>query len=169
MTPNVWRPPSSRSSPGCPATDVELHVDDAGFVRAPTPLVYRRLTQVDAWPGWWRGVRVRPVDASAGTPAWSVELAVGRGRRLRYEVRPHGWRPDRGLLLALRGDVVGSGEFWLEPTHGGTVVHHLLVARTTLPRPARVLADHRRAVRVALWGLKDALHLEARSSVGLRP
>lgn len=146
----------------------DLHVDDAGFVRAPAPLVYRRLTHVQAWPDWWRGARVRQAPAAAGE-AWFLELAVGRGRRLRYTVRPHGWRHEHGFLLGLEGDVVGSAEFWLEPTHGGTVVHHLLVAQTALPHPARVLADHRRAVRRGLWGLKDALQLEARSSVGLPP
>jgi hypothetical protein len=148
---------------------VDLHVDDAGFVRAPAPLVYRRLTHVAAWPSWWRGVRVRKSDSSPDGEVWSVELAGARGRRLRYEVRPHGWRHEHGFLLALQGDVLGTGEFWLEPTHGGTVVHHLLVARTTLPHPTRVLADHRRAIRRGLWGLKDAVQLEARTSIGLLP
>lgn len=147
---------------------MELHVDDAGFVRAPAPLVYRRLTHVAAWPEWWSGARVRSVTADDGE-RWLVQLAAGRGRRLRYEVRPHGWRHEQGFHLEVRGDVVGAGEFWLEPTHGGTVVHHLLVARTGLPRPQRVLADHRRAIRRGLWGLKDALQLEARSSIGLTP
>jgi uncharacterized protein YndB with AHSA1/START domain len=148
---------------------VRLYVDDAGFVRAPAPLVYRRLTHVAAWPEWWRGTRVREAAASGPGEAWSVELLGAPGRRLRYELRPHGWRHEHGFLLELRGDVVGAGEFWLEPTHGGTVVHHLLVATTVLPRPMRVLADHRRAIRRGLWGLKDAVQLEARTSIGLVP
>ena len=149
---------------------MELHVDDAGFVRAPAPLVYRRLTHIGGWPDWWPGVRVRTAGPPmSDEPVWSIELAGGRGRRLRYEVRPHGWRHEQGFLLTLEGDLVGGAEFWLEPTHGGTVVHHLLGARTTLPRPLRVLADHRRAVRRGLWGLKDALQLEARTSIGLAP
>lgn len=149
---------------------MELHVDDAGFVRAPAPLVYRRLTHIGAWPEWWRGCRVRAAAPSSGGDAvWSIELTGGRGRRLRHEARAHGWRHERGFLLALDGDLVGSAEFWLEPTHGGTVVHHLLMARTHVPRPARVLADHRLAIRRGLWDLKDVLQLEARTSIGLMP
>jgi hypothetical protein len=149
---------------------VDLHVDDAGFARAPAPLVYRRLTHLGAWPHWWRGCRTRAsTPSSSGEAVWSVELTGAWGRRLRYEVRPHEWRHEHGFLLALRGDVEGTAEFWLEPTHGGTVVHHLLMARTTLPHPVRVLADHRRAIRRGLWGLKDAVQLEARTSIGLVP
>lgn len=148
---------------------MELYVDDAGFVRAPAPLVYRRLTHVAAWPEWWPGARVRRADRTEAGETWGVELRGARGRRLRYELRPHGWRHEHGFLLALRGDVAGSAEFWLEPTHGGTVVHHLLVATTDLPRPVRVLTDHRRAVRRGLWGLKDTVQLEARTSIGLAP
>lgn len=148
---------------------MELHVDDAGFVRAPPPLVYRRLTHLAAWPEWWPGARVRDARRYPDREVWSVEFAGVRGRRLRYEVRPHGWRHEHGFLFAVNGDLMGAGEFWLEPTHGGTVVHHVLVARTELPRPMRVLADHRRAVRRGLWGLKDALQLEARTSIGLAP
>lgn len=148
---------------------MELYVDDAGFVRAPAPLLYRRLTHMAVWPDWWPGTRVRAAGGALPGETWMVELRGARGRRLRYEVRPHGWRHEHGFLLALRGDVTGSGEFWLEPTHGGTVVHHLLVATTALPRPVRVLADHRRAVRRGLWGLKDTVQLEARTSIGLAP
>jgi hypothetical protein len=86
-----------------------------------------------------------------------------------YTVRPYGWRHDLGVVLALAGDLEGRGELWLEPTGGGTVVHHVLTATTPLPRPARVLADHRRAVRTGLWGLKDLLQAEVRTVGGLVP
>jgi len=149
---------------------VELHVDDAGFVRAPAFMVYRRLTHIGAWPSWWPGVRVREAaPSSSGEAMWSIELAAARARRLRYALRPHGWRPEQGFHMDVDGEVVGTAEFWLEPTNGGTVVHHLLAARSSSPRPARVLADHRRAIRQGLWGLKDAVQLEARTSIGLTP
>jgi hypothetical protein len=155
---------------------VDLHVDDDGFVRAPADLVYRRLTNVAAWPTWWSGIAVRSLppelapDADRGaTPdeCWALELRGAPLRRVRLAARLHSWRHERGFSLALRGDVEGHAEFWLEPGFGGTVVHHLLIGRTDLRHPLRVYKDYRRALRRGLWGLKDLLHLEARTSAGL--
>jgi hypothetical protein len=159
-------------------TPVAIFVDDDGFVRAPAPLVYRRLTHVLAWPTWWPGVRVhaRPPERAPGADASeppdevvALELAGAPGRRVRLTARLHDWRLDAGFAMALRGDLVGRAEFWLEPGHGGTTVHHLVVAETTHPRPLDVHADHRRAVRRGLWSLKDLLELEVRTGAGLLP
>jgi hypothetical protein len=147
----------------------DLFADDAGFVRAPVELVYRRLTHVADWPSWWSGVRVRPLPPHDGDEVWALELAGTRLRRLRLAARCHGWRFNAGFTQTLHGDLEGRSEFWLEPTHGGTVVHHVLVATSTAPRPLRVLRDHRRAIRRGLWGLKEALQVEARTSAGLVP
>lgn len=144
-------------------------IDDAGFVRAPAWLVYRRLTRVAAWPDWWTGCRVRPIVATDGGERWAVQLAVGPLRRLRVEVRPHGWRQELGVELDLVGDVLGGSEFWLEATHGGVVVHHVANVASPRARPVRVETGYRRAVRRGLWGLKEALQLEARTSAGLVP
>ena len=149
---------------------VPLHADDAVFVRAPEAMIYRRLTHVAAWPTWWSGCTVAALaTTSPDGERWAVSLRVGRARWLRLAVRPHSWRHDLGVVLALEGDLVGRSEFWLEPTHGGTVVHQLLVATSPLARPLDVLEQYRRAVRRGAWGLKDLLQLEARSSVGLGP
>jgi hypothetical protein len=157
---------------------MDLHVDDDGFVRAPVELVYRRLTDVAGWPAWWPGTVVRPLppepapDAGPGNPTdecWAVELRGAPLRRVRVAARLHGWRHELGFSLALRGDVEGHAEFWLEPDYGGTVVHHLLIGRTELVHPLRVYKDYRRALRRGLWGLKDLLQLEVRTSVGLEP
>ena len=154
-----------RHGPDRPA--LALHADDRAFIRAPEALIYRRLTHLAAWPSWWSGCRVEPLPAGDAGERWAVALRTGPARWLRLAVRPHSWRHDLGVVLALAGDLEGRAEFWLEPTHGGTVVHHLLVATTPLPRPLRVLELHRRAIRRGLWGLKDVLQLEVRSSVGL--
>lgn len=146
-----------------------LHVDDAGFVRAPQPLVYRRLTAIDAWPSWWAGLELQPRPPVGPDPVWAVRVATTRRRRLHLLLRPHGWRHDAGFRLELRGDVVGQAEFWLEATGGGTLVHHLATFRTELPAPLRVLSDYRRALRRGLWGIKDRVQVEARSSAGLLP
>jgi hypothetical protein len=157
---------------------MDLHVDDDGFVRAPVGLVYRRLTHVAAWPTWWPGLTVRPLPPERGPDAaptdepdecWGLELRGAPLRRLRLAARLHRWRHEQGFSLALRGDIDGHAEFWLEPGYGGTVVHHLLIARTELAHPLRVYRDYRRAVRRGLWGLKDVLHVEARTSAGLVP
>ncbi len=144
-----------------------LHVDDATLVRAPANLVCRRLVDVAHWPEWWRGTRVRPLRH--GDDTWAVELAGAPARRLRMTVRLGEWRPNVGFGMLVAGDVEGDAEFWLEPANGGTVVHHLLRGRAT-HRPSRsVLGDYRRAVRRGLWGVKDLLQLEARTSAGLEP
>ncbi|HSK24428.1 MAG TPA: hypothetical protein VK906_14680 [Egicoccus sp.] len=157
---------------------VPLHVDDDGFVRAPAGLVYRRLSDVAGWPQWWSGARVRPMppergpDAAPGDPpdeVWALDLPVTSLRRLRLGARLHGWRHEQGFVLALRGALDGRAEFWLEPVAGGTIVHHLLNADVPTHRFRAVHRDYRRAVRRGLWDLKDRLHLEARTSAGLRP
>jgi hypothetical protein len=157
---------------------VALHIDDDGFVRAPAPLVYRRLTHVLAWPQWWPGTEVveRPrelaPDAVAGADPDEVvglELVGAPGRRVRLTGRLHAWRLDAGFSLDLRGDIEGHAEFWLEPGWGGTVIHHLVIASTSHPRPLTVHADYRRALRRGLWALKDLLELEVRTGAGLLP
>lgn len=152
-----------------PATPVLLHADDATFIRAPESLVYRRMTDLAAWPAWWPGCEVAHLPGGAGAERFAVRLDIGRGRSLACTVRPHGWRHDLGVVLALGGDLEGRGELWLDPRGGGTVVHHVLAATTPLTRPVRVLAAYRRAVRAGLWGLKDLLQVEVRTAVGLAP
>jgi hypothetical protein len=140
--------------------------------------VYRRLTHVLAWPTWWPGVEVaeRPRERAPGRPAdapldevVACSWTGAPGRRVRFTARLHDWRLDAGFALDLRGDLQGAAEFWLEPGWGGTVVHHLVRAETTHPRPLEVHADYRRALRRGFWALKDLLQLEVRTGVGLLP
>lgn len=143
-----------------------FHVDDDGFVRAPTPLVYRRLTDIGSWSRWWTGVRVTRLD----TPdeQWAIEMARSRWRGLRATIRPHTYRHDHGFTLTFGGEVSGDAEFWLEPTHRGTVVHHLAGLSTDLGL-LRTMTTYRTVLRSGLWGLKDDLHVEVRSAIGLQP
>lgn len=148
---------------------MDLHVDDDGFVRAPAPLVYRRLTDVAAWPTWWPGVRVASRPPVGGDEVVALELHPATVRQVRLTARLHGWRHDQGFSLDLGGAIVGHAEFRLEPGWGGTVVHHLLIARSDHPRPAQLHADYRRVVRRGLWACKDALELEVRTGAGASP
>lgn len=126
---------------------MSVHLDDAGFVRAPAPDCYRTLTHLTAWSSWWPGVRTRALPGDD-----NVRVTVGRWpARLRLDCSAHGWRHDEGFHLDVAGDLVGSAEFWLEPGWGGTVVHHL----ATLDGPARATARYRRWIRHGLWGVKD--------------
>lgn len=144
-----------------------LHVDDAGFVRAPAGLVYRRLTDIGRWPTWWPGVRTTAMADGAGRETWAVDLSVG-WRGLRVAVQPHTWRHDTGFTMTVTGDLDGRAEFWLEPAAGGTVVHHLLSAEAA-GRARTALHLYRACLRRGLWGLKDAVQTEVRTAVGLAP
>lgn len=148
---------------------MRLSVDDAGFVRAPRELVYRRVTDIRTWPSWWPGTRVRPLPSVGPDERWGLEIAAAPGLRLRLGLTPVRWRHDVGFELLLDGDLDGRGEFWLEEVRSGTVVHHLVVAGSPLRWPSRVHRGYRRAARRGLWGLKDVLQLEARTSAGLLP
>lgn len=146
-----------------------LSVDDAGFVRAPRDLVYRRVTDLRNWPSWWPGTRVRPLPSVGPDERWGIEVGAAPGLRLRLGLTPVRWRHEAGFEFLLDGDLAGRGEFWLEDAGSGTVVHHLLVAESRSRWPARAHRGYRRAVRRGLWGLKDVLQLEARTCVGLLP
>lgn len=129
-----------------------LHVDDDGYVRGDAADCYRVLSNVAAWPQWWPGTRV---DEQPGDDCFRIRL--GRWpRRIRLDVRAHGWRHERGFRLAVTGDLGGEVEFWLEPGWDGTVVHHLATLRGGRRRTHR---RYRRWVRHGLWGVKD--HLQA--------
>lgn len=154
---------------------MQLHVDDDGFVRAPAPRVYARLTDLGGWADWWPGVRATAIRSPGRAGRWALELAdgslSGRLRPLRVAARPRGWRPQVGFVLDLSGDLRGWSEFWLEPGHGGTVVHHVLQATPAPagPTPTAVHRRYRRWLRRGLWSLRDDLHAEARADAGLTP
>ncbi|MCC5947681.1 MAG: hypothetical protein JJT89_04420 [Nitriliruptoraceae bacterium] len=155
-----------RAHPG--TTPTALHVDDATFVRAPATLVYRALTDVRRWPTWWSGCRVQDRGAP-GEDRFVIEWTGAWRRVHRVQATAGAWRHAHGFTLSLAGDLDGQLEFWLDASHAGTTVHHLLVATTTATRPMTLLADHRRAARRGLWGVKDLVQLDVRASIGLDP
>ncbi len=149
---------------------MDLHVDDDAFVRAPADVVYRRLTNLNGWPAWWPGVRVARLTNVTGAESYAIEWGhrlLGPGIRLLASARR--WRHEVGFELAVRGDLEGRAEFWLEPGYGGTVVHHLLVARSDDRRPLAVLARYRAVLRRGLWAFKDDVQSEMRTVAGLAP
>lgn len=147
---------------------MQLHLDDDIFVRAPTSVAYRRVTNMRDWAQWWRGCTVTPLDDVRGAEQWQIEFRHGRFGGLRMAGAPHRYQHDRSFRIDLAGDVDGFAEFWLEAVPGGTVVHHVLVAETSR-RPRRTLRVYRTAVRRGLWGLKDDLQTSVRSALGMAP
>jgi hypothetical protein len=147
---------------------MQLHVDDDAFIRAPAPLVYRRLTNIGAWPQWWRGCRVEPLGDPSGTERWSMQLQTSALFALRMAATPHSYRHNAGFRLELAGDLDGFAEFWLAPNAGGTVIHHVLLAEPA-GRPVTTMRRYRTAARRGLWGLKDDLQTQVRTAVGLTP
>lgn len=147
---------------------MQVHVDDDAFVRAPAALVYRKLTNIGAWPQWWHGCRMQPLGVPGATERWSLELRTSGLAAVRLAMTPHSYRHDAGFRMDLSGDLDGFAEFWLVPRSGGTVVHHVMLAEPA-GRPLTTLRRYRTAVRRGLWALKDELHVEVRTAVGLTP
>jgi hypothetical protein len=142
---------------------MEIHVDDDGFVRAPAADCYRALTDVAAWSTLLPDTVVEAVGEDR------FALTLGRGRqRIRLQVEAGRWRHDTGFVLACTGDLQGTAEFWLEPGWGGTLVHHLLHARTDR-REAATRESYRRWLRAGLWSLKDHLQAAERGAQGVSP
>lgn len=145
-----------------------LHVDDDAFVRAPRPLVYRRLTDVGSWPTWWSGLTARRLPDVDRRETWALEARRDVLRSLRVTASLHTFRHEVGFALRLAGDVQGQAEYWLEDVDGGVKVHHVLVGETSR-RLVPTLVTYRAVVRRGLFGLKDAVQTEVRTAVGLRP
>lgn len=155
---------------------MQLHVDDDGFVRAPRALVYGRLTDITSWPTWWPGVVCAPATAPetsssiAGSgQVWDSTWKLGPRGSLDLRLAATRWRHEAGFSLAVSGDLDGRMEWWLEDAVGGTVVHHLLVAEASQPRPLTLLKGYRRRLRQGLWGFKDRLQDEVRAELGMQP
>jgi hypothetical protein len=145
---------------------MRFHVDDDGFVRAPAGLVYRRLTDIQAWPTWWPHVAVAVHRVPGPEESWSLALGRGPGR-LRLDAVAGEWRHDQGFVLKVSGDLEGTIEFWLEAGHDGTIVHVVTSADTVGPRALRTVKRLRRSVRAGLWGFKDLVQGEVRGMIGL--
>lgn len=144
----------------------------AVLVRAPAGLVYRTLTDVDAWSTWWPGCRTRRSAAAepGATPgAADVHDLVLRGRggrgltMLRGRLKVHGWRHDEGVRAVLRAGGVVQLEWWLAAAPGGTVVHLLVDAAG--PRSGRAV----RSFGDGLQALKDQLELAVAVADGRVP
>lgn len=145
-----------------------IHVDDAAYIRAPRPLVYRRLSDVARWPTWWIGLQAERLSAVNNIETWSLQAQRDIFRSLSLTLCLHTFRHDMGFAMQLAGDVSGTAEYWLEDQAGGTIVHHVLVGETSRPL-VPTLTTYRAVVRRGLFGLKDVVQTEVRTAVRLLP
>lgn len=152
---------------------------DALLVRAPVGVVYRTLTDLDAWPHWSAGCRctgpgIGPETGPASDPRAADRrlLVLPRSRRgpgdgvWRIAVTPHGWRHDLGVVWDVSGQVDLVSEWWLEGRAEGTVVHHLV--RQARSPEARVIRHHHVMMR-AMQAMKDHLELAVALASGRIP
>lgn len=146
------------------------------LVRAPVGVVYRTLTDLDAWPCWLVGCSSRrltvPPDADLTIAVDGAALVLPRpGRALRtrvwrIEVRAHGWRHDLGVHWDVRGDVELDAEWWLEECADGCLVHHVVHGvRSHEVRTTR----HHQVMMHAMQAMKDHLELAVALASGRIP
>jgi len=145
-------------------------VTDAILVRAPVGVVYRTLSDLDAWPVWHVGCRSTRLPAHPDRAGDHHRLVLPLGRRSwSVDLVVDGWRHDDGLRWTLSRPFVATTEWWLEGRPEGTVVHRLVhdigVDRRS---DARVLR-HRRAVTLAMQTMKDHLELAVALAAGRIP
>ena len=143
---------------------------DAILVRAPVGVVYRTLSDLDAWSGWHASCTSDRLAAHPDRPGDHHRLVLPLGRRSwSVDLVVDGWRHDSGLRWTLAHPLVASTEWWLEGRPEGTVVHHLLhdigADRRSVARALR----HRRAVMLAMQAMKDHLELAVALAAGSIP
>ena len=132
-----------------------MHIEawDTVFVRARRADVHPVLRDLAGYERWWPGLRSTVVGEA-------VRLRHRPPRLLRgahtVELQITRERPDRGLRLACRGDLVGEAERFDLDEVDGVTLHHLLRV-DAWRRPQALLAAHRASVRAALTTLKDRL------------
>jgi len=153
-------------------------VTDAVLIRAPVGVVYRTLTDLDGWPSWLEGCRVRRIEGAAppsvvgeGTFDHHLILLPDGRRRRRLRVVAYGWRHDAGMRweVTWRGRRPGGvgAEWWLEAGREGVIVHHLV--HEDGQRAARAVLRYRRNVVLALQAMKDHLELAVAHAAGRVP
>jgi uncharacterized protein YndB with AHSA1/START domain len=155
-------------------------VTDAVLVRAPLDVVYRTLTDLDAWPRWLDGCTSRRPGAAAtlvdGLPA-DRHLLVLPGVRgfLRLDLVVYGWQHQSGSRWDVtirrpgRRAVAVSTEWWLESCREGVIVHHVIHGSPASRQEARATLLLRRSVVLALQAMKDRLELAVAHAAGRIP
>ncbi|QBI18172.1 hypothetical protein ER308_00345 [Egibacter rhizosphaerae] len=141
-----------------------IETSDDVFVRARRRDVHPYLLDVAGYGAWWPGCRARPAAGGAqlllragGHPRLTDPLRWGRARVQRVWLQPTKVRPDLGIDFSVRGDLVGTAEWYYLDEPDGVTVHWLLHAVVRHGSPGRTQDAHRAAVRAGLHALKDLL------------
>ncbi|MEE8601016.1 hypothetical protein [Euzebya tangerina] len=133
-----------------------IHAWDEVFIRCRRQTVNALVVDVRSWGAWWPDLGVTTLgDERFGLTIRRgvAGLATQQLLLTRDRVRPR----DKGLEFSVRGDVVGTGEWYHLDHPNGVVVHYLLRGELTGGNPRRWLGHHRASVRSALTDLKRRL------------
>lgn len=138
---------------------------DQVFIRCRRATVNRLVSDVPGWDRWWPGSAVRTLTVADHLVSLDGRLPRSRQRLVVHvdRVRPR----DKGLEFSVRGDVVGTGEWFHLDEPAGVVVHYLLRGDARRLHPRMWVATHRWSVRRGMWGLKR--RLEAGRVPGAEP
>jgi uncharacterized protein YndB with AHSA1/START domain len=142
---------------------------------APPAAVWRLLTEVDRWPGWWPYVRRVERRHTAPTSPVGDVLRIAWGSALGYglKLELETIAAERERLLEARtvGDLRGAGRWTLEAAEGGAT-RLVYVWQVELHRPwMRALAgllrpvfawNHFAVMRAGARGMANALGCEMR-------
>ena len=114
---------------------------------APAERVWEVLERVEDWPRWWPGMDAATVVREGGTATVGerVHLVVRSpiGYRLRFGVEIVAAEPPRRATARVVGDLVGTGEWRVEPAAAGcaaTIRWHVVPVRPAMRTALRVLA-----------------------------
>lgn len=129
-----------------------FHFESVWRVDLPPEQAWSALTDVEGWPGWWRGMEVESTQ-TGGRPDGAGSRAAllvhsPAGSRLRFTVELTAVEPLRRLTFIAAGDLRGRGEWTFALAGNGTrmdVTWCVVSPRWSirLSRPLAVWAHHR--------------------------
>jgi uncharacterized protein YndB with AHSA1/START domain len=102
---------------------------------APIEEIFDTVRQVERYHQWWPSVRrselVTAGDGSGIGHHTSHEIRGPLGYRMRFDLKALEMEYPRRARYLVRGDLIGTATYLLEPTEGGTLVRFLWNVSTT--------------------------------------
>ena len=99
----------------------DYHFQTIWYINAPRQTVSDALFHEDDWTKWWQGLERAEIlnhtmgEGSEVATTWRSKA----GYRLRFTLHITTFRPGQYIAFTAKGDLVGSGDFILEPLANG--------------------------------------------------